>query len=393
HDRRRHVEQRRQRVGGELPGEEVAGGRGSRVVRAGLPAGPDAADELRRGVPRAVRHRVGAARGPVDVRHGAVRVARAVPQAHVRLHVVLVGVARRPAVPPEQRVVPGVRQDAGGHVAAELEPLRPLAPLPQRDVRRHAPAVPLAAPLGVLVVGLHEAVMGADESYTVERLCTGMQLSERSTNRSLEKSSSAFASSRFSASISDTEPHEVIANARDNLYVGLAPNLAGDLPAVERRVLGDVDRHTRRRVDVDGEVVLGATAEEALPERSQRQDAAAGEEHEGHLGHALERVPVGGRHQRGAPEQLLVGHVVHEARRSHEVREVGVRDPGKGWVAIARERGRAHGQTTPTPAIESSPSCREIDRPTDLARRARHGATDGDGVPYMMKNTRSTSLT
>ena len=123
-------------------------------------------------------------------------------------------------------------------------------------------------------------------------------------------------------------------------------NLAGDLPAVERRVLGDIDRHPGRRVDVDGEAVLVAAAEEALPERRQRQDAVAGEEHEGHLGHALERVPGGGRHQRGAPEQLLVRHVVHEPRRGHEFFELGVQ------VGPAADAAAATATATTTAALK-----------------------------------------
>jgi hypothetical protein len=65
-------------------------------------------------------------------------------------------------------------------------------------------------------------VAGLDEvlSYTVEKLCTGMQLSERSTNRSLEKSSSAFARRRFSPSIRVTEPHEVLyRSSKSNIII------------------------------------------------------------------------------------------------------------------------------------------------------------------------------
>jgi hypothetical protein len=106
--------------------------------------------------------------------------------------------------------------------------------------------------------------------------------------------------------------------------VANATNLAGDLPSAERRVHGDVDRHPGRRVDVDGKPILVA-AEEALPERRQRKHPAAGEEHGRHLERALERVLRGGGHHRGAPEQLLVRHAVHEPRWGHELRKVRVR--------------------------------------------------------------------
>jgi hypothetical protein len=85
-------------------------------------------------------------------------------------------------------------------------------------------------------------------------------------------------------------------------------------------------------MDVDGELALVA-AEEALPERREREGAASGEEHEGHLGHALERVRGGHRHHGGAPEELLVRHVVHELRRGHERREAA------GAVVAVRVHG------------------------------------------------------
>jgi len=66
-------------------------------------------------------------------------------------------------VPPEERVVGGVGEDADGHVPADLEPLRAFPPLWQPDGRRHPAVVPAAALLGLHVVHLHEAVPRAHQ--------------------------------------------------------------------------------------------------------------------------------------------------------------------------------------------------------------------------------------
>jgi hypothetical protein len=113
---------------------------------------------------------------------------------------------------------------------------------------------------------------------------------------------------------------------------GMWANLTGDLASIEDGFGGKVGPVRRQRVDVDGVAPL-VPPEEALPERRQRQRAAR-EEHEGHLGHAPERVPPHPRGERRAPEQLLVRHRVLQP----------LRGGGGGGDAQPRpeQRGRRH---------------------------------------------------
>jgi hypothetical protein len=113
-----------------------------------------------------------------------------------------------------------------------------------------------------------------------------------------------------------------------------ATGLAGDLAAVEGRGLGDVELVVRQRVDVDG-VEPVVAVEELVPEREERERAARHEE-EGDLGHALEGEVVGPGHERGPPEELVVGHGVREARRVDERLE---RQAGGAAVAVAAAVG------------------------------------------------------
>jgi hypothetical protein len=118
----------------------------------------------------------------------------------------------------------------------------------------------------------------------------------------------------------------------------LNANLTRDLAAVEDGVGGEVGAVGRQRVDVDG-VEPVVAAEEALPERRQRE-RAAGEEHEGHLGHAPVRVAGDPRHERRAPQELPVGHGVLHA----------VRPPRPPLQPLRRRRrGRRRPRRTPRP--------------------------------------------
>lgn len=85
-------------------------------------------------------------------------------------------------------------------------------------------------------------------------------------------------------------------------------------------------------MDVDGVEAL-VSAEELLPERRER-DGAAGHEEEGDLGDPLEGEFLGGGDERGAPEELVVGHGVGEVGRVHEGLEPGPAVAG-GAPAVA----------------------------------------------------------
>lgn len=61
-------------------------------------------------------------------------------------------------------------------------------------------------------------------------------------------------------------------------------------------------------------VTTFVTFEELLPKRRERQRPLA-QEHERDLGIPLERVPLDLRHQRRAPEELLIGHRVKKVGR------------------------------------------------------------------------------
>jgi hypothetical protein len=94
---------------------------------------------------------------------------------------------------------------------------------------------------------------------------------------------------------------------------GRRANLTGDLALVEYGLGGEIGVVGRQRVHIDGVAPL-VPAEESFPERRQWQRAAR-EEHEGHLGHAGERVLAHPRREGRPPEQFLVRHIVSHARR------------------------------------------------------------------------------
>ena len=76
----------------------------------------------------------------------------------VRGDVMLVRIARGPAVPPEEGVVLGVGNYVDGQVTVELKPLRTLSPLAELDLWSHVIVITATATWGVFIVGLHKAV-------------------------------------------------------------------------------------------------------------------------------------------------------------------------------------------------------------------------------------------
>jgi hypothetical protein len=119
---------------------------------------------------------------------------------------------------------------------------------------------------------------------------------------------------------------------------GMWANLTGDLASIEDGFGGKVGPIRRQRVDVDGVAPL-VSPEEALLERRQRQRTAR-EEHEGHLGHALERVPPHPWGEQRVPQQLLVHHRVLQPLR------------GGGGDAQPRPEQRVRRHLVPVPRHE-----------------------------------------
>jgi hypothetical protein len=121
-------DQRVERVGGELAGEEATGPAGLAVVDA-IIAVPDLLDQLVRDVPPAVRPRVAASPPPVLVVERPVGVAAPPDDVEQRRQVVLVHEAGSPAraVLAERRQVGVVGDDGDGEGPVHLEPVHATA--------------------------------------------------------------------------------------------------------------------------------------------------------------------------------------------------------------------------------------------------------------------------
>jgi hypothetical protein len=155
------AEQRAQRAGRELPGEQEAHLRRLAVVGAValvLPGRREPSEERLVHVLLPERGRVRAAAGPVHPRDAPVGDPRGGLDGQHRGQVVLVHVARRPAVVPELGVVAAVGDDADGEVAVQLEPLRALAELPGGHLGAQPGAVPAPAVRAWVVERAHEAL-------------------------------------------------------------------------------------------------------------------------------------------------------------------------------------------------------------------------------------------
>lgn len=115
-------------------------------------------DKLHCDIRSAVSCRMRAAPGPVDPCHAPVGCQRSMEHVQISWDVVLIRVAGRLAMPSEEGVVLVVCDYVHGYLTVELKPLRAFPPMIQHDLGRHVPAVSATALLGVLVVGLNEAV-------------------------------------------------------------------------------------------------------------------------------------------------------------------------------------------------------------------------------------------
>ena len=89
-------------------------------------------------------------------------------------------------------------------------------------------------------------------------------------------------------------------------------DLARNSPAVENRTFGSCSVVRRVRMHIN-RVEPFVPAEELLPQRS-HENMSPCQEHESDLRHAVVRVRRDPRRHRGSPQQLLVGHVVRDAR-------------------------------------------------------------------------------
>lgn len=151
-----------QGVGQELPREQEADAGRAPIVLA-LASAPQHLEEPGGDVSPREPVRVRPASGPVDPGQAPVRVHPWEPHVHKSGKVMLVSVAGVLAEPLEHREVLGVRDDLDSQVPVHLEPLGPLPPVPQGDIRVHVGAVPSAAHRTWEVVDLHEGLGGVGE--------------------------------------------------------------------------------------------------------------------------------------------------------------------------------------------------------------------------------------
>jgi len=119
---------------------------------------PDGLNEILGDTFSAISCRMGAASRPVDPCHTAVCIERPVEHVQVCGDVMLIRIARGPAVLPEEGVVLGLSNYVDGQLTVELEPLRTLPPLAKLDHWVHVIVIAATAMWGVFIVGLHKAV-------------------------------------------------------------------------------------------------------------------------------------------------------------------------------------------------------------------------------------------